>query len=279
MLKKRIITTAWGVPLLIAVIWFGEPWLFTAFVAILGVLAVIEFFRLVNKLKITPIYIFGILWTLFFIVIRNPLIPDYIEPYLDFNLVTPILITSGIIISLVLLLARKEKFNALPAWAWTFAGILYVGWLLGYLVALRGIEDGCNWVFYALFCTFGSDTFAFFIGRAFGKRKLASSISPGKTWAGAFGGLLGAVAVSFLFLLPTPVSLTSQLNWWQTVILGLLVSIFGQAGDLVESLLKRNVGAKDSGTLLPGHGGILDRMDSIVFAVVIVYYWVVYINV
>lgn len=279
MLKKRIITALWGIPILIAVIWFGEPWLFTAFVAILGLLAVIEFFRLVNKLKITPIYLFGILWTLFFIVIRNPLIPDYIEPYLDFNLVTPILITSGIIISLTVLLVRKEKFNALPAWAWTFAGILYVGWLLGYLVALRGIEDGRNWVFYALFCTFGSDTFAFFIGRAFGKRKLAPSISPGKTWAGTFGGLLGAVAVSFLFLLPTPVSLASQLNWWQAVILGLLVSIFGQAGDLVESLLKRNVGAKDSGTLLPGHGGILDRMDSIVFAVVIVYYWVVYINV
>ena len=279
MLKKRIITAVWGIPIIITVIWFGEPWLFTAFVAVLGLLAVIEFFSMVNKLKITPIYIFGILWTLFIIVIRNPLLPDYIEPYLDFNLVTPILITSGIIISLVALLARKEKFNAFPAWAWTFAGILYVGWLLGYLVALRGIDDGRNWVFYALFCTFGSDTFAFLIGRAFGKRKLAPSISPGKTWAGAFGGLLGAVVVSFLFLLPTPVSLASQLNWWQAIILGLLVSIFGQLGDLVESLLKRNIGAKDSGTLLPGHGGILDRLDSIVFAVVIVYYWVVYIYV
>jgi phosphatidate cytidylyltransferase len=277
MLKKRIITAVWGIPILIAIIWFGEPWLFTAFVAILGLLAVIEFFRLVNKLKITPIYIFGILWTLFFIIIRNPLLPDLIEPYLDFNLVTPIFITSGIIISLVALLVRKEKFNAFPAWAWTFAGILYVGWLLGYLVALRGIEDGRNWVFYALFCTFGSDTFAFLIGRAFGKRKLAPSISPGKTWVGTFGGLLGAVVVSFLFLLPTPVSLASQLNWWQAIILGLLVSIFGQLGDLVESLLKRNVGAKDSGTLLPGHGGILDRLDSVVFAVVIVYHWMVYI--
>jgi len=278
MLKKRFITALWGIPLLVAIIWFGEPWLFTTFVAIWGLLAVIEFFRLVSKLKVSPIYMFGILWTLFFIVMRNPLLPDLIEPYFDFSLVAPVLFSAGIIISLTVLLARKEKFNAFPAWAWTFAGILYVGWLLGYIVALRGIEDGRNWVFYALFCTFGSDTAAFFIGRAIGKHKLAPSISPGKTWEGAIGGLLGAVGVSFLFLLSTPVSLASQLNWWQAIVLGLLVSVFGQVGDLVESLLKRNAGAKDSGTLIPGHGGILDRMDSIVFAVVVVYYWIICTN-
>ena len=278
MLKKRFITALWGIPLLVAIIWFGEPWLFTTFVAIWGLLAVIEFFRLVSRLKISPIYIFGILWTLLFIVMRNPLLPDLIEPYFDFSLVAPVLFSAGIITSLTTLLARKEKFNAFPAWAWTFAGILYVGWLLGYIVALRGIEDGRNWVFYALFCTFGSDTAAFFIGSAIGRHKLAPSISPGKTWEGAIGGLLGAVGVSFLFLLPTPVTLTSQLNWWQAIVLGLLVSIFGQVGDLVESLLKRNAGAKDSGTLIPGHGGILDRMDSIVFAVVVVYYWIICTN-
>jgi len=265
----------WSLPLLVVIIWFGEPWLFTTFVAILSILAIIEFFRLVSKLKISPIYIFGIIWTLLFVIVRNPLVPDLIEPYFDFNLVIPAIFTSGIIISFAALLVRKEKFNAFPAWAWTFAGILYVGWLLGYLVALRGIEDGRNWVFYALFCTFGSDTAAFFIGRAIGKHKLAPSISPGKTWEGAIGGLLGAVAISFVFLLPTPVSLASYLSWWQTVALALLVSISGQVGDLAESLFKRNVGAKDSGTLFPGHGGILDRMDSVIFAIVVVYYWVI----
>jgi phosphatidate cytidylyltransferase len=277
MLKKRFITVLWSLPLLVVIIWFGEPWLFTTFVAILSILAIIEFFRLVSKLKISPIYIFGILWTLLFIIARNPLVPDLIEPHFDFNLVIPAIFTSGIIISFTALLARKEKFNAFPAWAWTFAGILYVGWLLGYLVALRGIEDGRNWVFYALFCTFGSDSAAFFIGRAIGKHKLAPSVSPNKTWEGAMGGLLGAVAVSFFFLLDTPVSLAPHLNWWQAVALGLLVSAFGQVGDLVESLLKRNVGAKDSGTLFPGHGGILDRMDSVIFAIVVVYYWVIFV--
>jgi phosphatidate cytidylyltransferase len=78
--------------------------------------------------------------------------------------------------------------------------------------------------------------------------------------------------VSLLFLLPTPVRLNDYLNWWQIIILGLLISVFGQLGDLVESLLKRNTGVKDSGNFFPGHGGFLDRIDSIVFAVVLVYY-------
>jgi phosphatidate cytidylyltransferase len=275
MLKKRLLTALWGIPLIILVIWFGEPWLFTVFIAIWGLLAVIEFFRLVTTLKVAPLYAFGLVWTLLFIMVRDPHVPPYIEPYFDFNLVIPLLFTAGAIVSLSALLARKQKFNAFPAWAWTFAGIIYVGWLLGYAVALRGITDGRAWVFLALFCTFGSDTAAYFIGRAVGKHKLAPSISPGKTWEGTIGGLLGAVGVSLLFLLPTPVSLAPQLSWWQAAILGVLVSVFGQLGDLVESLFKRNVGAKDSGTLLPGHGGILDRTDSVMFAIVVVYYWVV----
>lgn len=274
MLKKRLLTALWGIPLIILVIWFGEPWLFTAFIAIWGLLAVIEFFRLVTALKIAPLYAFGVAWTLLFIVVRNPHLVPYIEPHFDFNLVIPLLFTAGAVISLFALLVRKQKFNAFPAWAWTFAGVVYVGWLLGHAVALREMPDGREWVFLALFCTFGSDTAAYFIGRAVGKHKLAPSISPGKTWEGTIGGLAGAVGISLLFLLPTPVSLASQLTWWQATILGLLVSIFGQIGDLVESLFKRNVGAKDSGTLLAGHGGILDRTDSVVFAVVVVYYWV-----
>jgi phosphatidate cytidylyltransferase len=274
MLKKRLLTALWGIPLVVLVIWFGEPWLFTVFIAIWGLLAVIEFFRLVTALKVAPLYAFGVVWTLLFIVVRNPHVAPYIESYFDFNLVIPLLFTAGAIVSLSALLARKQKFNAFPAWAWTFAGVIYVGWLLGNTVALRGMTDGKAWVFLALFCTFGSDTAAYFIGRAVGKHKLAPSISPGKTWEGTIGGLLGAVGVSLLFLLPTPVSLAPQLSWWQAAILGVLVSVFGQLGDLVESLFKRNVGAKDSGTLLPGHGGILDRTDSVMFAIVVVYYWV-----
>ena len=167
------------------------------------------------------------------------------------------------------------------SWVWTIAGILYVGWLLSHLVALRGLDDvrtvldeGQNWVFFALFTTFASDTTAFFAGIALGKHHLASSISPSKTWEGVIAGVFGAIIVSLLFTLRTPLQAPFD-YWWQAIILGLLVSVFGQLGDLVESLLKRNMGVKESGRLIPGHGGILDRMDSVIFAGIVVYYYAI----
>jgi phosphatidate cytidylyltransferase len=276
LLKKRVITALWGLPLLIAAVWFDKPlpW-FTILVAIWGLLAVFEFYRMVTASKIALLTYFGLVWTLLFI-----LSPHFQN---DFPVpLVPLLLSSAVVISLILLLLCRQKEASFVDWAWTIAGILYVGWLLSHFVALRGLnnpqtvllDDGRNWVFFALFATFGSDTAAFFIGRALGRRHLAPHISPGKTWEGAIGGILGAIVVSLLFTLPTPLSL--PLSYWQAILLGSLVSIFGQLGDLVESLLKRNMGVKDSGKLLPGHGGFLDRIDSIVFAGIVVYYYVIW---
>lgn len=274
MLKKRVITALWGIPLLIAAIWFKQPlpW-FTVLVAICGVLAVFEFYRLASVSKVKPLTYFGIVWTLV-LILRPP--PPLFLPQ-------DLILTSGILLSLIWLLFQSNKEQAFIAWAWTMAGILYVGWLLSYLVALRSMFDGRNLVFFALFITFASDTAAFFIGRALGKHHLAPSISPAKTWEGAIAGILAAVIFSLVFTLPkaltTPNPLyLSAVGSWQAILLGVLVSVFGQFGDLVESLLKRNMGAKDSGILVPGHGGILDRIDSIIFAGVIVYYYVTWIS-
>jgi len=264
-LKKRVITALWGIPLLIAAVWFDKPlpW-FTILLAIWGLLAVFEFYRMVAASKIAPLTYFGLVWTLLFIM----------SPHFDYDFLTPLLLTAGVMLSLIWLLLRRQKEGAFIGWAWTIAGILYVGWLLSYFVALRGLDDGRNWVFLALAANFGSDTAAFFTGRALGRHHLAPSISPGKTWEGAIGGIFGAIMVSLLFTLPIPLSL--PLSYWHAILLGLLVSIFGQLGDLVESLLKRNMGVKDSGKLLPGHGGFLDRIDSVVFAGIVVYYYVIW---
>ncbi len=140
-------------------------------------------------------------------------------------------------------------------------------------MGLRGLPDGRNWVFLALFTTFASDTFAFFVGRTWGRHRLAPHISPKKTWEGSVGGASGAALTGMLFTLPTPLQLPFTI--WSAALLGLAVSMFGQLGDLTESLLKRNAGVKDSGNLIPGHGGALDRMDSVIFAGVVVYYFVV----
>ncbi len=264
MLKKRVITALWGIPLLVAAVWFDEPlpW-FTILVAICGVLAIFEFYQMVTAAKVPPLTYFGLIWTLLFIL----------SPHFDYNLLTPLLLASAVILPLIWLLLRQQKEEAFTSWAWTIAGILYVGWLLSYLVALRGVDAGRDWVFFALFTTFGSDTIAFFCGQALGRHKLAPHISPGKTWEGAIAGVFGAIIVSLLLV----TILNLPLSYGQAILLGLLVSIFGQLGDLTESLFKRKMGVKDSGKLLPGHGGVLDRIDSVVFASIVVYYYVIWV--
>ena len=274
MLKKRVITSLWFAPLLVVVVWFGGERGFAVLMAVFGILAALEFYRMAAMAKLLPFTCFGLVWTAFFILGRNSELLSFLTPYFTTGLLMPLLLTSAVVIPLIGLLVRRQKEGAFNSWVWTVAGILYVGWLLGHLVALRGLDDGRNWVFFILFVTWASDTFAFFVGRKFGRHKLAPNISPGKTWEGAAGGVGAAVIMSILFFAPTPFRL--PLASWQIIPLAVLVSIFGQLGDLVESLLKRNMGVKDSGSLMPGHGGVLDRIDSLVFASVVVYYVVYY---
>jgi phosphatidate cytidylyltransferase len=259
MLRHRILTAVVGLPLLIAVIWFGEPW-FTILIAVMAALASFEFYRMAGGLRVQPITYFGIAWVLLLIVSPHCLYPQTL----------PILITSAIVVSLIWLLFRRPRDQAFASWAWTMAGILYIGWMLSYWVQLRSLEGGKELVFLAMFTTFASDTSAFFIGRTWGKHALAPAISSGKTWEGAIGGLLSSIVasliISVIFILP--------FSYWQIALVGLIISVFAQFGDLVESLLKRNTGVKDAGKLMPGHGGILDRVDSLIFTGVIVYYFV-----
>lgn len=270
MLKKRVITALWGVPLIIIAVWFDEPiaW-FTVFAAVCGVVGLREFYRLTGVSDSMPLVAFGGIFTLLFII----------SPHINYSLNIPLaslLLSGTVLLSLMLLVFLPKKEGLFIRWAGMMAGILYIGWMLSFLVGLR-IEPGTaafpeagrNFLFLTLFATFGSDTVAFFIGKAFGKHKLALQISPGKTWEGALAGIAGAIIISLLFTLDT--SLQLPLSWWQAILLGLAISVFGQVGDLVESLLKRNSGVKDSGSIMPGHGGILDRIDSLLFSGVVVY--------
>ena len=270
MLNQRVITAAVGVPLIIAAVWFGDPW-FTILMAAATLLGTLEFYHMVSSShKGRPLSYFGLLWAL--ALILSPLVLYY----KSFNTL-PIIMPFAIIISLVWILFRSPRAEAFHNWAWTIAGVLYVAWMLSYWLNLRGLEDGRNWVYLALFTTFANDTGAFFIGRKRGKHKLAFTISPSKTWEGAIGGLVsaivGAIAISKIPILFSP----SPPNYWQVILLGFLISLFAQLGDLVESLLKRNMGVKESGKLLPGHGGILDRFDSLIFVGPMVYYYVMWV--
>ncbi len=265
MLRKRVVTALAGVPVLAVIIWFDSPlpW-FTVLAAVWGILAVFEFYRLTAVSRTKSLTAFGLLWTLFFII----------SPYFRDGYTFSALLASAVVLPLIWLVLRPQAEGTFFRWAATTAGILYVGWLLSFLVALR-LEAGRNWVFFVFLTTFASDTAAFFIGRWLGRHPLAPRISPKKTREGAVAGVFGAVLVGLLFTLDTPLAL--PVGYGQAVFLGVLVSVFGQLGDLVESLLKRNAGAGDSGRALPGHGGFLDRMDSPVFAGVAVYLYYIFI--
>jgi len=268
MLKYRVITGAVGVPLVILAIWFGDPWpWFTLLIAAAALAGTYEFYKMANFDRREPLLYLGLLWALALV-----LNPHYIS--LDVLL---IVITATTLISLIYLLCRPSKEGAFRNWAWTIVGALYVGWMLSHWLSLRGLEDGRNWVYLAILTTFANDTSAYFIGRARGKHKLAPAISEGKTREGAIGGLicaiLGAVVIATVLNLISPFTF----RYWQIILLGFLVGLFAQLGDLVESLLKRNMGVKESGNLLPGHGGILDRFDSLIFVGAVIYYYVIWV--
>jgi phosphatidate cytidylyltransferase len=268
--KQRAISIAIALPIVVVVVWFGMPW-FTILAVGWGLGSVWEFYGLVKRAKgVAPLTYFGLLWTLLFIIS-----PHFSKvPHFKDIPVSSMLLTSAVILPLIYLLWRKGKENAFTNWAWTVAGILYIGWVLSYMVALRTLDNGRGWVFAAILCTFASDICAYLIGRTFGKHKMAPYISPKKSWEGAVAGVLGSIilseAVVYFFHLPV--------DYGMAVVLGLLISIIGQLGDLIKSLFKRGMEVKDSGNILPGHGGFLDRIDSLLLAGMLTYYFVAFIS-
>ena len=266
MLKQRIITAAIALPLIIFAVWFGTPY-FSLFIAAAAAVGALEFYRMVSQSgKGHPLTCFGLLWAV--ALALSPLGPRY----LDTNLL-PHIMSAAVMLSLIGILLRPVRETAFQDWAWTAAGALYTGWLLGYWLNLNLLPQGREWVYLALLTIFANDSGAYFIGRRWGWRKLVPGISPGKTREGAAGGLLSSLAGAVVVFLLLKHLLAFSLPYWQVILLGSLISLFAQLGDLVESLLKRNLDAKDAGNLLPGHGGALDRLDSLIFVAPVVYYY------
>jgi phosphatidate cytidylyltransferase len=178
----------------------------------------------------------------------------------------------AVICGLVFPLARPADLTGgVQRLGLSLLGVLYVGFFTPHFVLLRATDGGWRWVLFTVFSAMGSDTGAYLTGRAIGRHRLAPAISPSKTVEGALGGLAGAMAIAALcrslFFL--------QLGPVEAVALGGAIALLAQFGDLCESALKRAFGAKDSGWIIPGHGGILDRLDSLLFPVVFTYYYAV----
>lgn len=204
----------------------------------------------------------------------------------------PLLLTVGVCISFIRLLFRTESPPATIAdIATTVLGFIYVGWMPSCLVLLRNLkppgsehianpllQPGLAYVWASLFIVWATDVFAYYAGKKFGKRLLYPQVSPKKTVEGALVGFFSSIAWTlFVFYVSDNFLFSShpfQFKLWQAPLMASIGSVAAQLGDLSESLLKRDAGMKDSGQLIPGHGGFLDRGDSLIFASPICYYWV-----
>jgi len=173
-----------------------------------------------------------------------------------------LLLPAGVLVLFVAVLAQPLPIEAsMRRSAFVLLGAAYTGGLIPYLSRLREIEQGLGFALLALFCTWGADTGAYFVGKNFGKHKLYPKVSPAKSWEGLVGGVSAGIMVAFL----VRSLVRMELSIGHTVGIGVLAACLGLLGDLSESLLKRSVGAKDAGTLIPGHGGVLDRFDAVMF--------------
>jgi phosphatidate cytidylyltransferase len=237
--------------LLITLIVKGSVALFAAFISIVTFLGLYEFCRMTlpgRKHEILPVSLAGALLAA---------VPLLAAQYLLSALTALLLCTA-----LLLLFRFSETRTAAGEWAFLAAGLLYVPLLLSQLILLRAEPHGEYWILLMLTIVMAGDSAAYYIGSAFGRHKLYPAVSPNKSIEGALGGLAGSVAGAFIAKL----TFFHQISAVDCIVTALLLGILGQLGDLFESLLKRSCGVKDSGTIVPGHGGILDRLDSILFA-------------
>jgi phosphatidate cytidylyltransferase len=179
----------------------------------------------------------------------------------------------GVLIPLAWVTLRADPDTALQDWSWAVGGIMYVGLLGSTIVLLRELPNGRDWVYLTVFSTFAADTTAYFVGRAFGRQKLAPHISPGKTVEGTLGGFAGAFAMAVVLNYALGLRLEAAL----IVPLALLLPFFAVLGDLAESIIKRGMQIKDSSHVIPGHGGALDRLDSLLFTFPLVYFFAIWV--
>lgn len=255
----RSLTGTVFVVVMIGGIWWNY-WSMTALFFLISILGLWEFYSLVKHKGIYPQKIIGIflgISVLTFFVSANRLMDDYMN------------YSSAAVIFLVLLIIIAELFrnaeNPFSNIAFGLFGVIYITIPFAALT-IPSLEGGLfseyryipNYVLGYFFLLWSNDTFAYLVGRAIGKRKLFERISPKKTWEGTMGGILCTQGIALLLSV-----YYQELEMIQWMILGLIVSVFGTLGDLVESMFKRSLGVKDSGSILPGHGGILDRFDGV----------------
>tara|TARA_B100001123_G_scaffold18233_3_gene20587 strand:- start:1406 stop:2239 length:834 start_codon:yes stop_codon:yes gene_type:complete len=253
----RVLTAAVGIPLLGLIIWLDGIW-FTLFAISVGVSGTSELYKLWPNTLSKTLISTGMIWTGLICVIG----------YFGYYWVTLFSIGLSLLVSIPITAGLQSRTSFLRRWLLFIAGPMYVGFCLTHSIFILKLLKGTELLVSTVATVFTNDSVAYLIGKNFGKNHIYGSISPNKTLEGTLGGFVASTAIfpalCTVFSLP--------FNVLEASLLGFIIGISGQLGDLLESFLKRKAKVKNSGHILPGHGGILDRLDSIVFPLVIIYY-------
>jgi len=286
MFRNRLLSAAILIPVVLGLTYLGGVW-FLGLVLFVLMLAGLEYANLLKRDGEGPSRVVVVVVTWLFVL-------DVSFPQAR---LFRFALTVALLGTLVWALVRFERgrIDSVADWAWTLAGSLYLGWMGAHFVLLRSVGlapektwlnlgqgEGLWWTALALSATWLADTGAYFAGRAWGRQKMSPLASPSKTWAGFVGGVvlgtLGGAGVAMLLrLVAGALGQKTVMTIGDGLALGALVSLLSPLGDLGESMLKRYAGAKDSGRLIPGHGGMFDRIDSLLWAAVIAFYYAVWI--
>ncbi len=266
MLGQRIASAGIGLILLIIVL-LSDKIVMNIGIAVISIIALYELFSTVEEMKNSPITFLGYISAV--VIAFNTYIPKVwleILPYIYILL----------LFVCMLIYYDKIHFNKIAV---TFFASAYICYFLSHVASIRELPNGYFLVWLVFLGAWSTDTFAYFIGINFGKHKLIPTISPKKTIEGALGGVIGC-GLSFMFF-GYIIHVIGNYNVYyiNLLVLGLICSIVSQIGDLAASSIKRTYGVKDFGSIMPGHGGILDRFDSVIFVAPVIYYFLVNFNV
>lgn len=269
---KRVAVAAVGIPVAVGAVYMGG-FVLGGLLALAAVLAVLEFFRMSERKAARPLTYLGAAGAGGMVLLAASY-PEAGPGGGGFAWLLALFVIATVAGAIWV---RGVEGEPLLSVSTTVFGALYTGGLLSYGLFLRHLPPvadawhGTALVFAPVLLTWTSDTFAYFVGRAFGRRKLIPRVSPGKTVEGSLGALVGTVAVAVGYSFVLSGFSSYRMGVAEAVAFGVLMSVAAQVGDLAESLLKRDAGVKDSGTLLPGHGGALDRFDSLLFTLPLAY--------
>ncbi len=261
-MKRRVITGVLGASLFLIALLIGG-WVYSGFLFLLATLAFFEYSHMQRLHWRKPQILLGLL--LMWSILINGLAHQQIIPPL-LLLKEPNNLLIGMIVLFIMILVSGNRFD-IHQMSYLFVGALYIGYGFSYMLQTIWKTNGLMITLFILLVTWANDSGAYFIGKYFGKTRLWPAISPNKTFEGSIAGIGSGVllGIIFAFLLPELGSFTA------IVCFALLISLVGQIGDLIESSWKRTIGVKDSGSILPGHGGILDRFDSLLFSFIILH--------